>query len=72
MKVESLEVKEFSGFQVSLFRKISPNGRYQFLAETEIGDGDRVILDHWNLIALKRQLQEILPVVALVRRTQGG
>lgn len=62
MKMETIGKESLDGYRVSLYRRTLNNGRFWFVAETEIEGNDRFILDHWNLGVLRRQVREILPL----------
>lgn len=55
------------GYQVSLYKTKSADGRQRFLAETRLDDGDKFLIDHWNLSSLERILNEVIPVVQMAR-----
>jgi len=65
---EALGEKLLGGYQVHLYKRNLPNGSSRFVAQADFGEGDRVLLDHWNLATLNRILLEIIPVMELARR----
>jgi hypothetical protein len=70
MQWEAVEDRCWKDCRVSLYQRRLPDGRRRFLAETWFDEGDRVLLDHWNLSALRRMVQEILPIMEMARRLQ--
>lgn len=68
MQWEAVEDRRWKDCRIFLYQRRLPDGRRRFLAETRFDDRDRVLLDHWNLSALRRMVQEILPIMELARR----
>ena len=68
MEWENIEDENLQGYHVSLYQRTFPDGRRRYLAETRFDDCDRVIIDHWNLAALRKMIEETLPVMQLARR----
>lgn len=62
MKMETIGKESLGTYRVFLYRRTLSDGRMRFVAETENGQEDRFILDHWNLGALRRQIREVLPI----------
>jgi len=65
---EALGRESLEGHQVFLYKRSLPNGGCRFVAETEFGQGDRVLLDHWNLAGLHKMLKEVIPLMELARQ----
>lgn len=64
---EAIAQEEWKGYQVSLYKTKSSDGRPRFFAEASLGGGDKFLLDHWNLSSLQRMVREIMPVVQMAR-----
>ena len=72
MTRETIGQKESEGYQVSLYKTRLPDGRQRFMAEALLEDGDKFLVDHWNLSSLQRIIQELMPVVQLARAWQNS
>ncbi len=68
MQCEAIRSEVLKGYHVSLYKRSLPGGRMRFTAEAELGTGDRVLLDHWNLSALQKMLLEVIPLMELARQ----
>lgn len=64
---EAIAQEEWKGYQVSLYKTKSSDGRPRFFAEASLEDGDKFFWDHWNLSSLQRMVREIMPVVYMAR-----
>lgn len=64
---EAIAQEEWKGYQVSLYKTKSSDGRPRFFAEASLDGGDKFFLDHWNLSSLQRMVREIMPVVQMAR-----
>ena len=71
MTRETIAQQEWKGYQVSLYKTRLADGRQRFLAEALLDDGDKFLVDHWNLSSLQRIIREVMPVVQLARAWQG-
>ncbi|MFO1463803.1 MAG: hypothetical protein U1F66_08485 [bacterium] len=60
------------GYHVSLYKTRSADGKQRFFAEARFEDGDKFLIDHWNLSSLQRMVQEVIPVGQLARAWQQG
>jgi hypothetical protein len=67
MMRETIAQEEWKGYQVSLYKTKSSDGRARFFAEASLEDGDKFLLDHWNLSSLQRMVREVMPVVQMAR-----
>jgi hypothetical protein len=56
------------GQDFSLYRTWLRDGRERYLAEAAFEDGEMVLLDHWNLAALRTVIQELMPVMTMARK----
>ena len=72
MTRETIAQQEWKGYQVSLYKTRLADGRQRFLAEALLDDGDKFLVDHWNLSSLQRIIREVMPVVQLARAWQGS
>ena len=72
MTRETIGQKESKGYQVSLYKTRSADGRQRFMAEALLEDGDKFLVDHWNLSSLQRMIQELMPVVQMARAWQNS
>lgn len=72
MTRETIGQKESKGYQVSLYKTRLADGRQRFMAEALLEDGDKFLVDHWNLSSLQRIIQELMPVVQLARAWQNS
>lgn len=67
MSTEALGELAFHGMVFHIYRSDFDNGRFGFMAETAWDDGDRVLLDHWNLSALYKELEKLVPLMTKAR-----
>ena len=72
MTRETIAQQEWKGYQVSLYKTRLADGRQRFLAEALLDDGDKFLVDHWNLSSLQRIIREVMPVVQLARAWQSN
>ena len=72
MKREILGTQFIGKLEFSFYQATSENGRKRFIAEAALGDGERVLLDHWNLSVLQKQLCKITPVMEQARQMNQG
>lgn len=72
MSTETLGEMAFKGWVFHIYRSNFDSGRFGFMAETALNDGDRVLLDHWNLAALFREIENIVPVMAMAHSLTTG
>ncbi|MCB1214528.1 MAG: hypothetical protein KDK66_03515 [Deltaproteobacteria bacterium] len=63
----TLKVKEFEGKSLEFFRTTLKNGRTGYGAAIKWSKEEKILLDHWNLGALKRQVSEWFPVMQMAR-----
>jgi hypothetical protein len=72
MTRETIAQERATGYFVSLYKMRSADGKLRFLAETLFEDGDKFLIDHWNLSSLQRMIREVIPVVQLARAWHNG
>jgi len=67
MLYETVGRKDLEGYQVRLYKRSRVDGHHRYFAEAKREQGERVLLDHWNLSKLLEMLDETLPVINLAR-----
>lgn len=72
MTRETIAQEEWKGYQVSLYKTRLADGRQRFMAEALLEDGDKFLVDHWNLSSLQRIIKELMPVVQLAKAWHSG
>lgn len=68
MNLENIGMDKVGKQVFSLFKSLSPDGRMRFVAKTSFADGEIVLLDHWNLAILQKQIREYYPVMQMARQ----
>jgi len=72
MSRETIAQEDWKGYKVSLYKTRSADGRQFFLAEARMDDGDKFLIDHWNLSSLQKMIREVLPVVQMAKAWKDG
>lgn len=72
MSRETIGQEDWKGYQVSLYKTRSAEGKQLFLAEARMEDGDKFLIDHWNLSSLQRMIREVMPVVQMAKAWNDG
>lgn len=68
MQMEEIGIQQIENQAFSIYRAQFSDGRQHFIAETAFAEGEKVLLDHWNLHALRREIEELFPIMKLARR----
>lgn len=63
----STKTLDSAGGNLHFVKRRLTNGKVGYGAEINWNSQEKILIDHWNLGALKRQVNELLPIMKMAR-----